>query len=214
MFFKSKNHQEESDAGRDKNTSGNEADIASAKIAAEAAAKAQLVITGILEPETQQPPADQPVINNNNNEKGKERMRGKTNITKMILNPSDIESSASANEAAVENIHPDANTDSRNIDGEGNNPVEHPKSTTPDTETLPGTLAKLYQSSRFTGYLTLALASFINYDAAYGSDQTSSRTNGSVPALPSQRRYAMAVSIISLILSSFLFFAYLDSITP
>ena len=76
----------------------------------------------------------------------------------------------------------------------------------------------LYKSSRFKGYLMLVLASGVNYQAAYISNNVIYFVEGSapsaVPATEVQRRYAMAVALISIIVSSFIITAHLDSFTP
>lgn len=52
---------------------------------------------------------------------------------------------------------------------------------------------KLYKSTRLKGYITLLLASAINYSSATQSD--SAILNTAVPATQGQKNYAMAVSM-------------------
>lgn len=73
-------------------------------------------------------------------------------------------------------------------------------------------VVNLYQSSRLKGYITLAFASFINYDAAVQSDSTAG--SGFIPSTTRQRRYAMSASMISLILSVSIILIHLDRLTP
>ena len=70
----------------------------------------------------------------------------------------------------------------------------------------------LHQSSRMKGYLTLLLTSIINYGASQKSSDVA-LTIG-VPASDSQRRYAVAVSVVSLVLSAALVLVHLDRVTP
>jgi hypothetical protein len=72
---------------------------------------------------------------------------------------------------------------------------------------------KLYKSSRLKGYITLALASYINYNAAEKSGDVLLGLTA-VPSTDGQRGYAMSVSMISLVLSGFSVVAHLDRLTP
>ena len=73
---------------------------------------------------------------------------------------------------------------------------------------------KLYKSSRLKGYITLVLASFINYQAAEDSSDVQVAKVTVVPSTPEQRRYAMAVAVVSLVLSIFCILTHLDRLTP
>lgn len=67
---------------------------------------------------------------------------------------------------------------------------------------------KLYKSPRFKGYLTISLASIINYHAAAGStDPINVRL---VPASDLQQAYAKTVSLVSAVITSVLVLAHLD----
>lgn len=71
---------------------------------------------------------------------------------------------------------------------------------------------KLYKSIRLKGYITLFLASFINYDSSQqASDVVSSVA---VPATAQQRRFSVAVAVVSLFLSAVALIAHFDRITP
>jgi hypothetical protein len=82
----------------------------------------------------------------------------------------------------------------------------------PAVSTEPVITVKLYKSSRLQSYITLALASFINYDAT----EKSSNVTGSagVPSTADQRRYGLAVSLVSLTLSGAAVAMHLDYVTP
>jgi hypothetical protein len=72
---------------------------------------------------------------------------------------------------------------------------------------------KLYKSSRLKGYMTLTLASFINYDAARRSAAVA--TNRTVvPSTESQRVYAQTTSMVSLLVALVCLLLHLDRITP
>lgn len=73
---------------------------------------------------------------------------------------------------------------------------------------------KLYKSSRLKGYITLVLASFINYQSAQESADTQSSNITVVPSTAEQRRYAVAVAVVSLVLSVFCLLTHLDRVTP
>lgn len=75
-------------------------------------------------------------------------------------------------------------------------------------------IIKLHKSSRLKGYITIALASFINYDSATKSNSTKSGVGGSIPSLPDQRRYAISVAIVSFLISIILIFIHLDRVSP
>jgi hypothetical protein len=67
---------------------------------------------------------------------------------------------------------------------------------------------ELYKSTRFKGYLTIALASVINQNAAALSNDPA--YVNAVPAAPSQQKYAQAVSIVSAIIAGFAVICHLD----
>jgi hypothetical protein len=73
---------------------------------------------------------------------------------------------------------------------------------------------KLYKSTRLKGYITLTLASFINYDAAQNSGNVHANNVRVVPSELDQRRYAVAASVVSLVLVAFCLVAHLDRVTP
>jgi hypothetical protein len=73
---------------------------------------------------------------------------------------------------------------------------------------------KLYKSTRLKGYMTLFLASFINYDSAQKSSNVDVNLLHVVPSNDDQRKYAVAVAVVSLIASGFCLVAHLDRITP
>jgi hypothetical protein len=73
---------------------------------------------------------------------------------------------------------------------------------------------KLYKSTRLKGYMTLFLASFINYDSAQKSSNVDINLLHVVPSNDDQRKYAVAVAVVSLIASGFCLVAHLDRITP
>lgn len=66
----------------------------------------------------------------------------------------------------------------------------------------------LYKRKVLKSYITLTLASFINYDSAQKSSDVFG--SGGVPSTIDQRRYAVAVSIVSLIISSVTVVGHLD----
>jgi hypothetical protein len=84
------------------------------------------------------------------------------------------------------------------VDGEENEPQE------PEI--------KLYKSTRIKGYITLVVASIINFDAAQKSKNA--KATNVVPSTLGQRRYAISVALVSLILSSAVLLMHLDRITP
>jgi len=83
-----------------------------------------------------------------------------------------------------------------------------------NTENNPAPVVRLYKSSRFKGYITLTLASFINYDAAQKSADVLDGNISVVPSTSGQRGYAVAVAVVSLIVSVFCLVTHLDRITP
>lgn len=70
----------------------------------------------------------------------------------------------------------------------------------------------LFQSNRLQSYITLAVASFINFDAAVKSENSISSTY--VPSTYNQRVYAETVALVSLITSLAVIVVHLDGFTP
>jgi hypothetical protein len=91
--------------------------------------------------------------------------------------------------------------------------VETNTSLAPPPRPLPKPI-KLYKSTRLKGYMTLFLASFINYDSAQKSSNVDVNLLHVVPSNDDQRKYAVAVAVVSLIASGFCLVAHLDRITP
>jgi hypothetical protein len=90
------------------------------------------------------------------------------------------------------------------------NPQQSAEGDTPEEETVP--IIKLYKSPRLKGYLTIVLASIINYNAAILSDNPIS--SSSVPASKTQQGYAQGVALVSAIISALLLVVHLDRYTP
>ena len=90
----------------------------------------------------------------------------------------------------------DSSGDSNDSDDKSSNPV------------------KLYKSSRLKSYITLTLASFINYDAAVNSSNVTQSAFGGVPSTSDQRAYAVAVSTVSLAICGGAVVMHLDRLTP
>ena len=89
-----------------------------------------------------------------------------------------------------------------------------------DEKSRDSKVAPLTDSSRLKGYITLIVASVVHYDAAKDSsldnaesDRTTTVLSGVVPADPVQRSYAMAVSIITLIVAMFCAVVHFDRFT-
>lgn len=72
----------------------------------------------------------------------------------------------------------------------------------------------LHKSTRFRGYMTLTLASFIHYDTAENSSGENIVHVSVVPGTPEQRRYAVAVALVSLLIAAACLVVHLDRITP
>jgi hypothetical protein len=96
----------------------------------------------------------------------------------------------------------DAKDDEKETGGEQASPLES------------NPIIKLYKSSRLKGYITLVFFSFINYDSAQQSADTQNSNISVVPSTAEQRRYAISVAVVSLVLSSFCLLTHLDRITP
>jgi hypothetical protein len=70
---------------------------------------------------------------------------------------------------------------------------------------------KLYKSTRIKGYITLIVASVINFDSAQKSVDV--KATNAVPSTVEQRRYAISVALVTLILSTAILLMHLDRIT-
>jgi hypothetical protein len=70
---------------------------------------------------------------------------------------------------------------------------------------------KLYKSTRIKGYITLIVASVINFDSAQKSKDV--KATNAVASTIDQRRYAISVALVSLILSTAVLLMHLDRIT-
>ena len=70
----------------------------------------------------------------------------------------------------------------------------------------------LYKSPRFKGYLTICLASIINYIAAKLSDEPLDRSV--IPADTAERAYAMTVGLFSAIVTGLVVFIHMDRYSP
>lgn len=87
----------------------------------------------------------------------------------------------------------------------------NPDTPTNDTDGVPG---PLHKSSRLKGYMTLVLASFINYDAADNSSGGIGVHLSVVTSSPKQSGFAVAVSIVSLAIATACFIVHFDKISP
>lgn len=72
----------------------------------------------------------------------------------------------------------------------------------------PAKKVKLYKSPRFKGYLTIVLASAINYHNTNISQESSDLA--AVPASDKQRFYGMSVAMVSALISGFCVLCHLD----
>jgi hypothetical protein len=70
---------------------------------------------------------------------------------------------------------------------------------------------KLYKSTRIKGYITLIVASVINFDSAQKSEDV--KATNAVSSTLEQRRYAISVALVSMILSTATVLMHLDRIT-
>jgi hypothetical protein len=70
---------------------------------------------------------------------------------------------------------------------------------------------KLYKSTRIKGYITLIVASVINFDSAQKSEDV--KATNAVSSTLEQRRYAISVALVSMILSTAIVLMHLDRIT-
>ena len=70
---------------------------------------------------------------------------------------------------------------------------------------------KLYKSTRIKGYITLIVASVINFDSAQKSVDV--KATNAVSSTVEQRRYAISVALVTLILSTAVLLMHLDRIT-
>ena len=110
-------------------------------------------------------------------------------------------------------------TSSDSEEGARNNNASDDDENSTDTK-----LAPLTDSSRLKGYITLIVASVVHYDAAKDSSlgvsgdeemtvSVAFEYRGVVPADPAQRSYAMAVSVITLIVAMFCAVVHFDRFT-
>jgi hypothetical protein len=83
-----------------------------------------------------------------------------------------------------------------------------------DNEANEESVGPLYKSSRLRGYMTLALASFINFDAADNSAERIGIHVSVITSTPKQRGYAATVAVVSLIISAACFIVHLDRFSP
>jgi hypothetical protein len=111
-------------------------------------------------------------------------------------------------ESSPEPIEPPLND---NAQPQGDDEDGENASTNEDEDEEEGPI-KLYKSPRFKGYLTIALASVINYNAAVLSRDTINIT--SVPASDKQQAYAKAVAMVSAIITGSLVLCHLDRYSP
>ena len=106
------------------------------------------------------------------------------------------------------------------VDGDGETctddgdetPDSNPPPPTPTTTTTTTVPPALISSRRFKGYLTILLASIINYNAAVVSDEPIDIS--AVPAEPSQAKYAMSVALLSAIVTGVVVVIHMDRYSP
>jgi hypothetical protein len=96
--------------------------------------------------------------------------------------------------------HPDKEASAIDTDGATEEPNED--------NTATKSKRPLYKRKVLKSYITLTLASFINYDAAQKSSNVFG--SGGVPSTVEQRRYAVAVSIVSFVLATTTVVGHLD----
>jgi len=126
-----------------------------------------------------------------------EKHRAVVTLTPLKLVDSNILAENNSSNPADNNAtEQDAAADNTAGDGSGDKPI------------------KLYKSSRLKGYITLVLASFINYQSAQDSANVQLSNLTVVPSTAEQRRYAVALAVVSLVLSIFCLLTHLDRVTP
>jgi hypothetical protein len=91
-------------------------------------------------------------------------------------------------------------------DGEGVDPAGDGEQDEPQEPEI-----KLYKSTRIKGYITLIVASVINFDSAQKSVDV--KATNAVASTAEQRRYAISVALVTLIMSSAILLMHLDRIT-
>ena len=136
----------------------------------------------------------------------------RSNRSRGSVRSSTVKRRATTNATATE-------TSSDSEEGAGNNVASDDDENSTDTKPAP-----LTDSSRLKGYITLIVASVVHYDAAKDSSLSISEDEemtvsvaveyrGVVPADPAQRSYAMAVSVITLIVAMFCAVVHFDRFT-
>jgi hypothetical protein len=105
----------------------------------------------------------------------------------------------------------DCRDDSFEVIADEENPI---KNQIDENEANADSVGPLYKSSRLRGYITLALASFINYDAADNSSGGIGIHVSVIPSTPKQKGYADAVALVSLVVSAACFIVHLDRFSP
>lgn len=104
-----------------------------------------------------------------------------------------------------ENLKPTTSASEDDTNEKSDDTPDHDLHVSPPTQPL-------YKSTRFKGYLTICLASIVNYNAAVLADQPLDRA--AVPADTRQRRYAMAVGLLSAIVTGFCVLIHIDRYSP
>lgn len=134
-----------------------------------------------------------------------EELAGQQSPEAEEFNDAQYEGNSMGDEARAEDaVSADSDTDNEK------RPVEDPE----DNSNASVEARGLYKSTRLRGYITLTLASFIHYDAADNSSGGEFAHVSVVPSTPDQRRYAVAASLVSLLLSAACLLVHLDRITP
>jgi hypothetical protein len=116
------------------------------------------------------------------------------------------ENKAAGEEAKAEQeMAPVVNDDGEDdaVDPDGDGEQDMPEEQEPEI--------KLYKSTRIKGYITLIVASVINFDSAQKSVDV--KATNAVSSTIEQRRYAISVALVTLILSTAILLMHLDRIT-
>jgi hypothetical protein len=116
------------------------------------------------------------------------------------------ENKAAGEEAKAEQeMAPVVNDDGEDdaVDPDGDGEQDMPEEQEPEI--------KLYKSTRIKGYITLIVASVINFDSAQKSVDV--KATNAVSSTVEQRRYAISVALVTLIMSSAILLMHLDRIT-
>lgn len=128
--------------------------------------------------------------------------------TPAVVTPlADAAAAAEAAVAAGDSDDKDESPDNAN-EADATTPASASSSPSPSPKPPPA----LYKSRRFKGYLTVFLASIINFNAAKLSDAPIDVT--AVPANNAQKAYAQAVAILSAIITGLLVLIHLDRYSP